>query len=145
MSTENQAPSDDTIFGKIIRREIPAHVVYEDDDTLAFLDITPNSPGHTLVIPKKFARNIFDIDDETLCAVMKTGRKIAPAIREAVGAEGMNVNSNNGAAAGQIVFHFHIHLIPRFTDDHQDFKHKEYASGEAEEVLAKIHAAIQNI
>lgn len=104
---------EDSVFIKIIRREIPAHIVYEDDDTIAFLDAKPNVPGHTLVVPKKFAKNIFDVDDATLAAVMRTVRKIAPAVRDAVGAHGVHINSNHGAAAGQIVFHLHFHIIPR--------------------------------
>jgi histidine triad (HIT) family protein len=108
---------EDTIFMKIIRREIPAHIVYEDADTLAFLDIRPTNPGHTLVIPKKPFRNIFDIDDETLVAVMRTVKKVAKAVKEAVGAEGMNISMNNEPAAGQIVFHYHVHIIPRFASD----------------------------
>ncbi len=108
---------EDTIFMKIIRREIPADIVYEDADTLAFLDVQPNNPGHTLVVPKKPFRNIFDIDDETLTAVWRTTRKVAKAVKEAVGAEGMNINTNNEAVAGQLVFHYHVHIIPRFKND----------------------------
>ena len=104
---------EDTIFMKIIRKEVPAHIVYEDDATIAFLDVKPSAPGHTLVIPKKFATNIFDVDEATLSAVMRTVRKIAPAVRDAVGAHGVHINSNHGTAAGQVVFHLHFHIIPR--------------------------------
>ena len=104
---------EDTICMKIIRKEVPAHIVYEDDATIAFLDVKPSAPGHTLVIPKKFATNIFDVDEATLSAVMRTVRKIAPAVRDAVGAHGVHINSNHGAAAGQVVFHLHFHIIPR--------------------------------
>lgn len=136
---------EDTVFMKIIRREIPAEIVYEDDDTLAFLDIAPVSPGHTLVIPKKPVQNVFDTDDETLAAVMRTVRKIAPAVRDAVGADGLNVHSNHGEAAGQIVFHLHMHLIPRFdSDNFVMWPHKEYAAGEAQAVAEKIRANVSN-
>ena len=108
---------EETIFAKIIRREIPADIVYEDVDTMAFLDIRPNNPGHTLVVPKKPFRNIFDIDDETLAAVWRTTRKVARAVKDATGAEGLNINTNNEHAAGQIVFHYHVHVIPRFEGD----------------------------
>ncbi|HVB20150.1 MAG TPA: HIT family protein [Candidatus Paceibacterota bacterium] len=108
---------EDTVFMKIIRREIPADIVYEDADTLAFLDIHPTSTGHTLVVPKKPFRNIFDIDDATLAAVGRTTHRVAKAIKEAVGAEGLNIITNNEAAAGQIVFHYHVHIVPRFTGD----------------------------
>lgn len=108
------------VFMKIVRKELPAHIVYEDEKTLAFLDAHPNTPGHTLVIPKKPFRNIFDIDDEYLTAVMATVRKIAPAVRDAVGAKGVHINSNHEPEAGQEVFHLHIHIIPR-TERNFDF------------------------
>lgn len=134
---------EDSIFAKVIRREIPAEIVYEDDETLAFLDIAPTSPGHTLVIPKKYVRNIFDTDDETLAAVMRTIRKIAPAIKTAVGADGLNIHSNHESAAGQIVFHLHFHLIPRFENDALAmWPHKTYGEGEAETVARKIRTAL---
>lgn len=111
----------DTIFAKIISREIPAHIVYEDDDTLAFLDIAPTVSGHTLVIPKKSVTNIFDTDDETLAAVMRTVRTIAPAVRDAVGALGVHINSNHEYAGGQEVAHLHFHIIPRVDRSEFDF------------------------
>ena len=117
---------EDTIFMKIIRREVPADIVYEDDDTMAFLDVKPVAPGHTLVIPKKSVRNIFDADDATLVAVMRTVRKIAPAVRDAVGAKGVHINSNHEAAAGQVVFHLHFHIVPRHSRDEFNFwPHKD--------------------
>ncbi len=136
--------TEDTVFAKIIRREIPAHVVYEEDETLAFLDINPNNKGHTLVIPKKRIRNIFDADDATLAAVMRTIRKITPAIRDAVHADGVNIHSNHEAAAGQEVFHLHFHIIPRFITDGytHTWGHKTYKEGEAallaKEITAKL-------
>lgn len=134
---------EDTIFMKIIRREVPAHIVYEDDDTIAFLDVKPNVPGHTLVVPKKFATNIFDVDDATLAAIMRTVRKISPAVQDAVGAHGVHINSNHGAAAGQIVFHIHFHIIPRHDRSEfefwpkKDFTHDEFAAI-AEKIRAKL-------
>ena len=134
---------EDTVFMKIIRREIPAEIVYEDDDTIAFLDREPNNPGHTLVVPKTFARNVFDSDEVVWQAVMRTVRKIAPAVKDAVGAAGVNINSNHEAGAGQSVFHLHVHIIPRFTDDGYTFwPKKSYAEGEREAVGARIRAAL---
>jgi histidine triad (HIT) family protein len=134
---------EDSIFTKIIKREVPAEIVYEDADTLAFLDISPSAPGHTLVVPKKPVRNIFDADDDTLAAIMRTVRKIAPAVRDAVGADGLNINSNHEPAAGQVVFHLHVHLIPRHTGDGFEFFPKiEYAKGEMAEVAEKIRAKL---
>lgn len=134
---------EDTVFGKIIRREIPADIVYEDDETLAFMDIQPNVPGHTLVIPKKPIRNIFDADDATLAAVMRTVRKLAPAVRDAVDAKGVHINSNHGAEAGQMVFHLHFHIIPRH--DRSEFEFwphgnvtKEEITSVAEQIRAKL-------
>lgn len=129
---------------KIIRREIPAHIVYENDDTIAFLDAKPAVPGHTLVVPKKPFRNIFDVDDETLAAVMRTVRHIAPAVRDAVGAHGVHINSNHEAAAGQIVFHLHFHIIPRHERSEFVFwPQNEYPEGDAAIVAEKIRQALR--
>ena len=134
---------EETVFQKIIKREIPAEIIYEDDDTLAFLDIAPVSKGHTLVVPKKPVRNIFDADDETLAAVMRTIRKIAPAVRSAVDADGINIHSNHEHAAGQVVFHLHFHIIPRFNDDgFHMWPHQQYADGESVILAQKIRTAI---
>ncbi len=128
---------EDTIFMKIIRHEVPAHIVYEDEETVAFLDVNPTAPGHTLVVPKAFARNIFDVSDETLAAVMRTVRKIAPAVRDAVGAHGVHINSNHEPAAGQIVFHLHFHIIPRHDRDEFVFwPQKKYSSQEDASLMA---------
>lgn len=135
---------EDTVFAKIVRREIPAEIVYEDDDTLAFLDAKPAVPGHTLVIPKKQVRNIFDVDDATLATVIRTVRKIAPAVRDAVGAHGVHVNSNHEAAAGQIVFHLHFHIIPRH--DRSEFAfwpQHDYPKGDAATIAEKIRSKIK--
>ncbi len=103
---------EETIFSKIIKREIPADIVYEDNDVLAFLDIKPVSKGHTLVIPKKWSRNILDIDSETWGKVMEVTRKLAPAIKEATKADGLNIIMNIEPAGNQAVFHSHIHIFP---------------------------------
>lgn len=135
---------EDTIFMKIVRREIPAEIVYEDADTLAFLDIKPIAPGHTLVIPKKSFQNIFDVDDETLAFVMRTVRKISPAVRDAVDARGVHINSNHGEAAGQVVNHLHIHIIPRHSrDEFQFWPQNDYPNfTSAAEIAEKIRAKL---
>lgn len=112
---------EDGIFMKIVRRELPAHIVYEDEKTLAFLSTGANAPGHTLVIPKTPARNVFDVDQETFASVMETVRKIAPAVRDAMGAKGVHINSNHEPEAGQEVFHLHVHIIPRASRESFDF------------------------
>jgi histidine triad (HIT) family protein len=101
------------IFAKILRGEIPCHKIYEDEDTLAFLDIMPRSEGHALVITKEKARDLFDIKSEALAKLMAVVQKLAPRIKEAVGAEGVLIQQFNGTAAGQTVFHLHIHIVPR--------------------------------
>lgn len=132
-----------TIFEKIIAREIPANIIYEDEDTLAFLDIAPNNPGHTIVIPKVHARNLLDISEESWFAVMRTVRKLAPIIKEAVGADGINLAMNNESAAGQVVFHAHVHIIPRHEGDgFTHFPQGKYEEGEADAIAAKLRAAL---
>ena len=104
---------DNNIFAKILRGEIPSHKIYEDDRTLAFLDVMPRTPGHVLVVPKVEATGLLDIPPDDLNHLMATVRKLAPLVVEAMGADGFLVQQFNGAAAGQTVFHIHIHLIPR--------------------------------
>lgn len=106
-----------TIFEKIIAGEIPSNKVYEDDQTFAFLDADPINPGHTLVVPKEPYKDIYEIPKESLCAVMQTVHMLAPIIKESVGADGINIGQNNEPAAGQEVFHFHVHIMPRFKGD----------------------------
>ncbi len=101
------------IFAKILRGEIPCIKVFEDDFTLAFLDIMPQAQGHTLVIPKAAAENLFDLDPAMAAALIRTTQKVAKAVKKAVNAEGVMVAQLNGAAAGQSVFHVHFHIIPR--------------------------------
>ena len=107
------AYDDGNIFAKVLRGEIPCHKLYEDEDTLAFLDIMPRTEGHTLVINKEKARDLFDIRPEALGKLMAVVQKLAPKIKEAVGAEGVLIQQFNGAAAGQTVFHLHVHIVPR--------------------------------
>lgn len=137
----------DTIFGKIIRREIPAEIVYEDDTTLAFLDIAPNSPGHTLVVPKKPSRNLIDIEDDAYLAVMQSVKKIAVAVQKAMEADGFNILVNNEPEAGQQVFHTHVHIIPRYkTAAFQKFPpgkpNVKTTPEELKEIADKIRSAV---
>ena len=108
------AYDDTNIFAKILRGELPAHKILEDDDTMAFMDIMPRGDGHCLVIPKKAARNILDVEPDSLAAVMRTTQKLARAVKTAFGADGVTVQQFNEPAGGQIVFHLHVHVIPRF-------------------------------
>jgi histidine triad (HIT) family protein len=101
------------VFAKILRGELPSHKVYEDERAFAFLDIMPRAPGHTLVVPKAPARNILDVQPDDLAHVMAVAQKIAQAAVKVFGADGITVQQFNEPAGGQIVFHLHVHVIPR--------------------------------
>ena len=101
------------IFAKILRGELPCHKVYEDDKAIAFLDIMPRAPGHTLVLPKAPARNLLDIAPADLAHVMQVAQKIAQAQMRAFNADGITLQQFNESAGGQVVFHLHVHVIPR--------------------------------
>lgn len=105
---------NNNIFAKILRGEIPAVTVYEDDSTLAFMDVMPQSPGHTLVVPRYPAENLFDLDLTAGAAVLRTVQLVARAVKAAFSADGIMLNQFNGPAAGQTVFHFHMHIVPRY-------------------------------
>ena len=105
------------IFAKILRGELPCHKVYEDDKTLAFLDIMPRAPGHKLVLPKAPARNLLDVDPSDLAHVMQVAQKIARAQVKVFAADGITIQQFNESAGGQVVFHLHVHVIPRKTGE----------------------------
>jgi len=105
------------LFCKIISGEIPSSKVYEDENSVVFLDINPVNTGHILLVPKEHSRNIFDVKEETLKNLMPVLKKISMAVKEGVNADGVNVHINNEPTAGQVIFHTHLHIIPRFEDD----------------------------
>jgi histidine triad (HIT) family protein len=107
------AYDNNNVFAKILRGEFPCHKVYENEHVLAFLDIMPRSPGHTLVIPKAPARNILDITEEDYLHVGRATRIIARAAKEAFNADGITIQQFNEPAGGQVVFHLHVHVMPR--------------------------------
>jgi histidine triad (HIT) family protein len=107
----------DCVFCKIVAGTLPSFKLYEDEHTLAFMDINPIAPGHCLVIPKTHFANLFDGTDGPLAAVMTTTRRVATAVRAALQPDGMNLFQANGPAAGQTVYHFHMHILPRRTGD----------------------------
>lgn len=128
-----------TIFEKIVDGEIPCAKVYEDDSTLAFLDINPNSKGHTLLIPKKLYKDIYQLDENISAIMMKNVVKISKAIKKGLVCDGINIVMNNESSAGQIIFHAHIHIIPRYKNDGGDWnKKKNYSELEKEEIIKKI-------
>ncbi len=104
---------DQNVFAKILRGELPAHKIYEDDKTIAIMDSMPRADGHALVIPKAASRNILDISASDLAAVYATVQKLARAAGKAFGADGVTVQQFNEPAGGQVVFHTHVHVIPR--------------------------------
>jgi histidine triad (HIT) family protein len=105
---------DQNIFARILRGEIPSQMVYEDDATLAIMDVMPQGKGHTLVLPRAPSRNLLDADPATFGALMATVQKVAKAVKQAFDADGVTIMQFNEPAAGQSVFHLHIHVIPRF-------------------------------
>lgn len=107
----------DCVFCRIVAKQIPATVVHEDEQTLAFMDIGQVNPGHVLVALKAHAESIFALDEARAAAVFRTAARVARAIRDAFAPQGLSVYQANGAAAGQTVFHFHIHLVPRHEGD----------------------------
>ena len=128
------------IFCKIIKGEIPCTKVYEDDKILAFLDINPVNPGHTLIIPKKHSETILDTDEEMLKSIMAVTKKLSSVIIKAVKADGFEVCINNKKAAGQIVPHLHMHIMPRFNNDGLkfDWGSKKYSNKEMTNIAEKI-------
>ena len=117
-----------TIFSKIIAKEIPAHFVYEDDLVVAFLDISQATKGHTLVVPKAEYRDIFSVPEELAAHTMKVAVKISAALKKAFDPAGINILSNNGEKSGQTVFHFHLHVIPRYEKEDVKFSLKNNMS-----------------
>jgi histidine triad (HIT) family protein len=108
------AYDSNNVFARILRGELPAHKVYEDADTLAFMDIMPRCEGHTLVIPKASVRNIFDASEAQLAACIKMAQKVGAAAMKAFSAEGMTLLQANERPGGQVVFHLHFHVMPRW-------------------------------
>ena len=133
--------SDSCIFCKIAGGEIPSSTVYEDDDFKVILDLSPATKGHALVLPKKHFRNIFDIDDAVASRLFVVAGKVARAMKESLNCEGINIVQNNEAIAGQTVFHFHLHIIPRYKDDGQKIGWKPGSSNpeELKDIGEKIH------
>ena len=132
------------IFCKIAAGEIPSSTVYEDKDFRVIMDINPASKGHCIILPKEHAANIYELSDETAGKLMVVAKKVATAMKEELACEGINILQNNGEAAGQTVFHVHVHLIPRYKGDtvnvtwaHKDSYDDDFA-GIAKAIAAKI-------
>ena len=135
---------DDCIFCKLANGVFPTNSIYEDENFNVILDVSPANRGHALILPKQHFDNIFEIDDETASKIMPLAKKIATAVKKVTGCDGVNVQQNNGTAAGQSVFHLHVHISPRFDDDKfklvwdpKSFSDEELAAT-AEELRAEI-------
>ena len=127
----------DNIFARIIRGEIPCHKVYEDTDTLAFMDIMPQAEGHTLVLPKTAGADIFTLPPDALVAAIRSTQKIARAVKKAFAPPGIMIAQLNGPAAGQSVFHLHFHVIPRYAGKDLGI----HAAAPADHAVLAEHAA----
>lgn len=145
MSKGTGLKNDDCIFCKLIGREIPSNIVYEDDNTLAFLDAKPVNRGHTLVLPKGHYKNIYEIPDDLLQNLITIIKKVALAVESGARADGINIHLNNDPVAGQEIPHIHFHIIPRNEDDNFEQWHGNVSeSDEERKVLAKqIHNQIE--
>ena len=138
------AYDSNNIFAKILRGEIPAVKVYEDDETLAFMDVMPQADGHTLVIPKENAENIFDLSPAGAAALMATTQRIAKAVKKGLNAPGLMIAQLNGTPAGQSVFHVHFHIIPKSAGADFRLHAREMEKPEKLKAMAeKIKAALE--
>ena len=135
---------DNCIFCKIANGEIPAATLYEDEDFRVILDLGPASKGHALILPKAHASNIYELSDDMAAKAMVLAKKMASAMTEALKCDGFNIVQNNGECAGQTVFHFHMHLIPRYNGDTVGITWKpgELTDEDKEEILSKVKAQL---
>mgnify|MGYP004646784283 FL=1 len=126
------------VFCKIASGEIPSKTVYEDDDFRAILDISPASKGHVIILPKNHADNIFEISDEDASGIMLVAKKIASKVKNVFGCDGVNILQNNGEAAGQTVFHLHVHVIPRYENDNIRIKWTQHEDIDIDSVYNEL-------
>lgn len=126
------------IFCKIIAGEIPSTAVYEDDDFKAILDVNPAARGHVIIVPKKHAANIFELEEEDAKKVFPIAKKIAAALEKTYHCDGINILQNNGEAAGQTVFHLHVHVVPRYYGDGVNIMWKPGETPDLNEVAEEI-------
>ena len=135
---------DDCIFCKLSNGDIPTNALYEDDVVKVIFDLNPASKGHVLILPKNHFDDIYSMDDATAAHVFQVAVKVAKAMKETLGCEGLNIVQNNGEVAGQTVFHFHMHLIPRYNGDQAGITWKpgELKDEVRDEIVAKVTAAL---
>lgn len=114
---ESTAPAMDCVFCRIVTGELPSHQVYADEGVIGFLDLSPATPGHTLIVPRVHSTDLYDVAVEALTGCARAAQQIAIRLRDRLGADGVNVDNATGAAAWQSVFHFHLHVVPRYVGD----------------------------
>ena len=133
---------DDCIFCKIANGEIPSKTLYEDEEFRVILDLGPAAKGHALILPKEHYANLYELPDETAAKVMQLAKKMAVQMREKLQCDGFNLVQNNGEIAGQTVFHFHMHLIPRYknakNNDILKWNHEEFTAEEMKEICSSL-------
>jgi len=129
--------TENCTFCKIVRHQLPASRVYEDERTMAFLDIRPANEGHALVVPKNHHENIHEIPDEELASLFKIVKKVADGVKKGTHADGISIFQNNGTAAGQVVFHIHVHIIPRF-EEKRTWQRRDASKQELDRIAGKI-------
>ena len=133
---------DNCIFCKLANKDIPTNIIYEDDRFTVILDASPATKGHALILPKNHAANIYELPDEDAAAVFVLAKKLATKMTEILHCDGFNIVQNNGEVAGQTVFHFHMHLIPRYLNDGNEDKltwnHADLSADEIAEIAAKL-------
>ena len=131
---------DNCIFCKIANGEIPSRTIYEDEDFRVIMDMAPATKGHSLIMPKNHYKNIYEIADDTAAKVFPLAKKMAALMTEKLGADGFNIVQNNNEVAGQTVFHFHVHLIPRYNNDNQSLvmKPQEMTDAQLDEIRDTI-------
>ena len=137
------AYDDNNIFAKILRGEIPSHKLYEDEHTLAFMDVMPQAPGHLLVVPKTGSRNLLDADPQVLAKTIAVVQKLAVAAKEAFDADGVFIAQFNEPAAGQTVYHLHFHVVPRYEGQplkpHSgQMENNDVLAANAEKIIGKL-------
>ncbi|MFH1145821.1 MAG: HIT family protein [bacterium] len=135
----------DCIFCKIVRRELPSSIVYEDDLFMAFLDIHPTVKGHVLIMPKEHYPKLDETPEELVGSLFQLVARLAPVITHGAGAEGYNIGVNNGTVAGQVITHTHVHILPRRGDDNKSlWESSEYSPGELEQYWQVIKESVEN-
>jgi len=144
-STRRSFMQNNCIFCRIIAGEIPSATIYEDEDFKVIMDISPAAKGHAILLSKQHYANLYELSDDTAAKALLVARKVAKAIQAELGCDGINLLQNNGEAAGQTIFHFHIHLIPRYHEDHVNipWTHGSYGDGEAAALAAAIASKIE--